>query len=224
MTSLSEHSTARVSDEWLMSYSAGTLSMPKQMVISCQAALKPELARDLSMLDCVGGVTLESAPAAELSDDFLARLTDRLDADDEEARPIGTQASASAPEWMPQPLSDTLKGADKDLKWRRVGPQVEYAPIYSTNNDEHLYMLRAPAGVSLPRHTHQGEEWTLILEGGYHVGEQGYVAGDVHCEDENCTHQPVIDDDGPCIALIAIEGKLRFKNPILRMVQPLIGL
>lgn len=224
MTSLSEHTTARVADEWLMSYSAGTLSLPKQMVISCQAALKPELSRDLSMLDCVGGITLESAPAAELSDGFLDRLTDRLDEDAEDESQDVARGSATKPDWMPQPLSDTLKSAEKDLKWRRVGPQVEYAPIYSTDNDEHLYMLRAPAGVSLPRHSHHGEEWTLILEGGYHVGDQGYVAGDVHCEDETCTHQPVIDDDGPCIALIAIEGRLRFKNPILRVVQPLIGL
>lgn len=224
MTSHFENSKARVGDEWLMSYSAGTLSIPKQMVIACQTALNPEVARELSILDTVGGVTLESAPAAELSDGFLDRLTDGLDTSEEEEVSRDHTREASEPEWMPQPLSETLMGADKDIKWRRVGPQVEYAPIYSTDNDEHLYMLRAPAGTSLPRHSHHGEEWTLILEGGYHVGDQGYIAGDVHCEDETCTHQPVIDDDGPCIALVAIEGKLRFQNPLLRIIQPLFGL
>ncbi|MEO1136951.1 MAG: transcriptional regulator, partial [Pseudomonadota bacterium] len=66
---------------------------------------------------------------------------------------------------------------------------------------------------------------TLILQGGYHVGSKGYVRGDLHGEDESCSHQPIIDDHGEaCISLVADEGRLKFSNPFYRLLQPLIGI
>jgi putative transcriptional regulator len=76
----------------------------------------------------------------------------------------------------------------------------------------------------VPRHTHSGQEWTLVLSGGYKVGAQQYVAGDLHQEDESCMHDLRIDDDGTCISLITDEGKLKFANPLLNLLQPFLGI
>ena len=224
-----------VDDAALAALSAGTLSRERQLMLSCQAAARPEILPMLGASDHVGGAILETARAEDLSADFLDRLDGRLDepAGSDEPRKLGRQrpdhqtpgpARPDRPSWMPGPLADYLAAAGLELKWRRVGLWVERAPISETPGKERMYLLRARAGLGVPRHGHAGEEWTLILTCGYHVGEEGYVAGDLHREDETCFHQLRIDDDGPCICLVVDDGPLIFANPMLRLVQPLLGI
>ena len=217
-----------VDEEWLASYSAGGLSRAKRLLISCQAALRPELSSRLSAMDAVGGALLQSAQGEAVSDGFLSRVMDKLDASPEPVAQDTTddaQTGPSAkPAWMPSPLEDFLSRAGIDLKWKKLGFGVERASL-STENDEELYLLKARPGLKVPQHSHQGEEWALILQGGYHVGETGYGLGDLHREDEDCTHMPIVDDHGEaCITLVALEGKLRFSNPVMRMLRPIIGI
>src|SRR5690606_35882118 len=55
--------------------------------------------------------------------------------------------------------------------------------------------------------------------------DTGYVRGDLHREDETCLHTPIIDDDKEaCITLVAIEGGLKFSNPAMRLLKPVIGI
>ena len=110
------------------------------------------------------------------------------------------------------------------MKWRRVGAGVQKARLGRTPAGHRLYLLRAHAGVPIPKHTHKGQEWTLLLSGGYKTGQQQYVAGDLHQEDETAMHDLRIDADGPCISLITDEGKLRFDSPFLNLLQPFLGL
>ena len=111
-----------------------------------------------------------------------------------------------------------------EIKWKKLGFGVERASL-SNDDGEELYLLKARPGLKVPRHTHEGEEWALIMQGGYKVGEESYGPGDLHREDESCTHQPIVDDDGePCITLVALEGSLKFSNPIMRLLKPVIGI
>lgn len=88
---------------------------------------------------------------------------------------------------------------------------------------ETLYLLKAKPGMKMPKHSHHGEEWALILQGGYHIGAEGYVRGDLHREDGDCTHQPIVDDHGEaCITLVASEGGLKFSNPFMNLLKPVL--
>ena len=49
------------------------------------------------------------------------------------------------------------------------------------------------------------------------------TTGDLHREDETCTHQPIVDDGEECICLVAIEGKPKIKQTLLKALQPLLG-
>ncbi|SIO15806.1 anti-ECFsigma factor, ChrR [Parasphingorhabdus marina DSM 22363] len=217
-----------VDEEWLASYSAGGLSRAKRLLISCQAALRPELSSRLSAMDAVGGALLQSAQGEAVSDGFLSRVMDKLDASPapvaQDAKDDAQTEPSARPAWMPSPLEDFLSRAGIDLKWKKLGFGVERASL-STENDEELYLLKARPGLKVPQHSHKGEEWALILQGGYHVGETGYGLGDLHREDEDCTHMPIVDDHGEaCITLVALEGKLKFSNPVMRMLRPIIGI
>ena len=92
-------------------------------------------------------------------------------------------------------------------------------------NGEKLYLLKSRPGMKMPKHSHHGEEWALILQGGYHAEGQGYIRGDLHREDESCTHRPIVDDDGEaCITLVASEGGLKFSNPVIGLLKPILKL
>jgi len=213
-----------VDEEWLASYAAGSLSRAKRLLISCQASMKPELASRLSAMDAVGGAILESAQGEAVSDGFMDKLLGSINhlpclANDEaEAAPVTRKT------WKPSPLDDFLTRNDISLKWKKLGFGVSRATIANDNGEE-IYLLKAKPGLKIPDHTHQGEEWALILQGGYHVGETGYGPGDLHREDENCMHSPIVDDDGEaCITLVAQEGSLKFSSPLMRMLKPLLGI
>ncbi len=214
-----------VGEEWLALYAAGGLTPAKRLVIDCQAAVEPRLNARLGQFDEIGGAFVETAKGEPLSeafwsDAFWARLDESHD-DAPETAPAGAKKDADG--WMPAPLRDYLDGAQMPLNWKKSGPGVERAPLTEAGG-ERLYLLKARPGVKMPVHSHRGQEWTLILQGGYHIGDAGYARGDLHGEDETCTHQPIIDDDGEdCITLVVDEGKLVFSDPLMKILQPFIG-
>ena len=216
-----------VDEDWLAMLSAGTLSPCKQLLLACQAEMRPEVRQIFDVNDHVGGALLESAAGADLTDTFMQRLTDRLDTSEQiQTREVSGESEKAdgRPDWMPHALSDHIRRSGQRLKWRPVGVGVQQARLGRTPAGERLYLLRARPGLPVPRHTHSGQEWTLLLTGGYTAGHQQYVAGDLHQEDETCLHDLRIDDDGPCISLVMDEGQLRFSNPLLKLIQPLLGL
>ncbi len=225
MTSYAIAPYKTVDEEWLAAYAAGGLSRAKRLLLACQAAIEPRLAAFLGELDQIGGAFLETAKGENLSDSFMANVMKALD------NPAAAKADAGVPAqkpgndpWAPAPLFDFLDRAGLPLKWKNAGPGVARAPL-TQDGEERLYLLKAKPGLKLPMHTHRGEEWTLILQGGYHVGDQAYVRGDLHQEDASCTHQPIIDNDGEaCISLVADEGRLKFTDPIMKILQPIIGI
>jgi putative transcriptional regulator len=219
------------SEEWLAAYSAGALSEAKRLVIECQMAMKPALAARILPLDHIGGAFIESSKGEALSGSFSARLSEAI-ARAETAPPRAGEApdaeegadELGAGAWAPGPLSEFLKRSEIEVKWRNSGPGVARAVLFEAGG-ERLYLLKARPGLKMPVHSHSGQEWTLVLQGGYHAGPAAFGRGDLHCEDESCTHRPVIDDDGEdCISLVVDEGPLVFRDPVLRLIQPLIGI
>jgi putative transcriptional regulator len=86
--------------------------------------------------------------------------------------------------------------------------------------DVELY--RIAAGSKIPRHSHGGNEYTMVLCGGFTDERGNYGPGDVCVNGPADTHQPVADDDEVCYALAVRDGGLRFTG-ILGMVQKLVG-
>lgn len=218
MTHQSSQTIHSTDEEVMAAHAAGTLPAGQHLVLSCQADLQPAIAQKLAAYDAVGGTMIETAKSEDLSDTFLGRLMEGLDG--EVAPESPAPVKSTGPTWMPAALASFLDGANIKLKWRSIGPGVQHAPIVSNNSGERVYLLRAAPGTKMPVHSHAGEEWTLILQGGYHVGDTGYVRGDLHCEDAACEHQPIIDDDGEsCISLVVDHGRLKFRNPLLSLFQ-----
>lgn len=213
-----------VDEEWVAAYSAGTLSPAKQLLLDCQLAIRPSVGEIVDASDSIGGALLETAAGSELSDEFERGLADRISRQPVPETPPPSPVKATLPDWMPAPLSNYFRSNDIKLKWHAAGVGVQRAKLCESKSGERLYLLKARPGLSIPAHGHAGEEWTLILSGGYHVGDTGYGVGDLHQENDNCTHSLRIDDDGTCISLVMDEGRLSFSNPAMKVLQQIFRL
>ena len=83
-------------------------------------------------------------------------------------------------------------------------------------------MLSIPPGKKLPHHGHEGQELTLVIQGGFSDENGSYDSGDVAIEDENNIHTPISDPMEGCICLVVYEGNLKFKGlfgPILNFLK-----
>ena len=76
----------------------------------------------------------------------------------------------------------------------------------------------------MPFHTHEGCEFTLVLQGGYHDGDVGYARGDFQFADSSLNHSPVADPGEPCLCLAVLDAPMRLTGRIGRLVNPFIRL
>ncbi len=85
------------------------------------------------------------------------------------------------------------------------------------------YLLRSGPGRRLPRHAHTGSEYVCVIKGAFSDETGRYGPGDFAHSDDSLLHAPATDDEGECLCLISAEGPMRFQGPLLRALQPLLG-
>lgn len=210
-------------DGLLMRYAAGNLSPAPALVVACHLAMSPTNRRLAHGLESIGGMLVDDAPIAPLSAGLFERTVAKLD--QSVKRPdrmaLGpNQAANDKSMAMPAPLARRSIG-----RWKWLGPGMHYARVEMPEDPEHnLVLLRVPPGRNMPEHSHSGEEVTLVLKGAFHDDGGRYGVGDLILEDQKTSHAPRVDADGECICLAAIEGPMRIKGVIGRLIQPFIGL
>lgn len=212
----------QTSEELLLRYAAGQLRPAPALVVASHLAMSPSSRRIVAGLETVGGALLDDEPMAELSAGLFERTLAALDTPrrTESFAPLRSHEALDMGVAIPEPLARRTIGP-----WRWLGPGMRFARIAMPEDPDHnLVLLRVPAGRALPEHSHSGEEFTLVLKGSFHDEMGRYVVGDLIHEDEETDHTPMVDADGECICLAAIEGPMRIKSWLGRMVQPFLGL
>lgn len=211
-------------DDTLMTYAAGHLSAGPRLVLSVHLAGCARCREAVRAYEAVGGAVLEAAPAAPLGDDALDRLFARIDAEADAAQVVALASSRPRPPTTPDgvPLPAAL-APHKIGPWRKL-PDLQWARVTLLDAPKaNVILLRIPAGRSAPRHSHTGREFTQVVYGGFSDGRDHYAAGDLTEADQHVDHQPLVDIEGECICLAAVEGRLRIRG-IGRLAQPFMGL
>ena len=204
------------SDDSLAPYAAGILAAGPRLVLAPPLSGCPACRTRVRAFEAVGGALIHDAAPAELSPDGLDRVFQRIEAPEIYC---AKEPVVHHPE-LPAPLRHYPIGpwrfVHPGLRWRRV--TLPEAP------DANVIMLKVGAGQKVPQHTHTGTEFTQVITGSFSDAFGRYRAGDCVEADEDVDHQPVVDLDGECICLAAVEGRLRLNSWIGRMFQPLIGI
>ena len=177
-------------DDVLLEYAAGTLTEAPSLMVATHLALCPESRARVGEMEAVGGVMLEEIVPTALDADSLDSILDRLD----EAEPPMARPSVKTPDnpVLPQPLRDYL-GHDLDgIVWKRRGMGVSTAELPTMTDGGHSFLLKVDAGRAMPQHTHEGEEWVMVLKGAFDDESGHYARGDIAVSDDSIDHQPVV--------------------------------
>lgn len=228
---------AHPDDAMLLDYAAGATDEPIGLLVATHLALCPRCRDRVAEIEAVGGAMLEAIEPATLADDALERSLGVIAT----SRPIGMPApSAAAPPrepiavrvpandsdpLFPEPLRSYVTKPLATRAWRSVMRGIEAIELPVGRNarrGDSVRLLRIEGGVSIPMHGHRGEEYTLVLAGGFTDASGSYARGDVAINDATITHRPVADVGEACIALAVTTSGLRLPGPLGRLLAPLL--
>ncbi|TNE64363.1 MAG: transcriptional regulator [Alphaproteobacteria bacterium] len=216
-----------IPDEWLVSYAAGALSDAQALLVATHVDYHPGLKARVAEAEAIGGALLEGVAPKPMKTDAFDDLMARIDMlpDDEEAPAPPSAAERGLDTDIPPVLADYLGRRLDDMNWRLMGPGMRQCRLAKGKDGECLWLLRARGGTVMPMHDHRGTEFTLVLRGSYHVGDQQFTPGLLEIAASDLKdHQPMIDEGEDCICLVITEAPIRIHSLLGRMVQPFIGL
>lgn len=191
-------------DELLLDYAAGTLPGGPELAVALHVALDPAARRTVERLGALAGAMLEGEAAADLGDEALARALAAIDKVPVEVQPAPAQSIGrpSGFEWAPAPL---LRHLGATSTWQRAMGGFEEIRLRLAGDDHRVSLLRLEPGRGLPMHRHVGNEYTVVLQGGYTDATGNYGVGDFAVGPGGEQHEPIADPGVPCIALIVLE-------------------
>ena len=204
-------------EELLLDYAAGALSAGPALAVALHVALDPAARRTVERLGVLGGALMEGEGDSPFDEDLLKKTLARLDGVSVEPRPA-PYVPRPGFEWAPAPLARHLGPA---LSWRRVFGGFEEMRL-SLPGEHRVSLLRLEPGHGLPMHRHVGEEFTVVLQGGYTDSTGNYGVGDFAVGPGPEEHEPIADPGEPCIALIVVEKPIVLTGPFGRFLNPLV--
>ncbi|WP_185973600.1 ChrR family anti-sigma-E factor [Ferrovibrio terrae] len=225
MTDLAAHTdstplgpTHHIPAELLLDYATGTLSEAWSLAAACHLTLCPHCRHELKAVEAMAGSMVEQIVPQPIADQDravagFAGIAGRLGPQESarNARPVAD------PDGLPQPLRQYLGGGLADVRWRWSGAGLQSFALPMTRQRKAggmVSLLKVAPGAGLPRHTHTGDEITLVLSGGYTAGDAAFRRGDVEIADPAVEHRPLAMLDQPCICLAITDAPLRFSGAL----------
>jgi putative transcriptional regulator len=217
----SEHITV---DDLLLAHAAGRLPEPVGLVVATHLALSPQGQSAFRDYEALGGAMLEDLAPVELSAGSFDRLIARLD-DDAELIHAGSsgQSAPSGEGDLPWPLRAYVPGRLADLPWKHYG-SVSEAPLALDETTYRTRLIVLKAGRAVPKHTHDGQEITVVLKGAFNDGIGRYGRGDLSIADAHVDHQPMAEPGEDCLCLTVTDAPLRLTGTFSRFLNPFVRL
>ena len=198
----------------LLDYATGALPEAVALAIVTHAALCSPCARQIHQFEAVGGGLLAAETPVDCDDGALARILMRLDGADAESAAIASPWDAETSSALPSPLRRYMRQSLHQLPWKRVGRLFEQYRLPLAGTTFRAALLRLDAGCRVPKHSHRGQEFSLVLTGGYRDGDHQFGRGDFAAKDVSDTHQPIVDADGPCLSLVVQDAPIKLSGPL----------
>lgn len=208
---------------WMIDVASGSAPRAVQVLAACHAEMNADAFRSLNQAEQVMGALLEDTEPVALragAFDALSRhmggfsdsASDRLDAD-----------SSDMFADLPTALRQVLNDLPHPIWMNRMGG-VQEMPLDTLEEDGvRVRLLSLPPGRGVAEHTHDAEELTLVLQGGFHDGHADYFRGDVCHADPELIHNPRAHADRACICLSVEMGRLKFTHPAVALANRVLG-
>ena len=210
------------------SYAAGCLDPAFCLLVETQSALRPEVARAVARAETIAGVFFETEERAAISAGAMDTALAMIDAFETGERcETRTQAATLAGEGLdelldlPEPLRETALTSFQTNKWQGLTQGIRRLKL-DAGSDAEVELYRIEPGCTVPKHSHKGSEFTLVVSGGFTDESGSFGPGDISLKGPNDTHQPTGDMDGVCYALAVRDGGLKFTG-VMGLIPRLVG-
>jgi putative transcriptional regulator len=210
----------------LLDYATGTQPEALALAVATHAAMCEECAGAIRTLEALGGALLAGEPPTAVRDDALPALLAQLDRGEERAIPATPHPlDAQTVAVLPAPLHRYLSASLERLPWRRVGRLFEEHRLPLADGRIKAALCRLRPGILLPRHSHRGQEYSVVLAGGYRDEAGVYRRGDFVALDKgDPEHQPIVDEHEPCLCLVVQDAPVRLSGPLGMLINPFLRL
>ncbi len=222
-------------DELYAAYASGALSGPMSLLLDAQACVDADVARQRAAAEALSGVMLDSVTPVALRETALKEVLAAIDAEeaglgeaalkpgfgDEAARRAAQAAGKALGEILDLPAPVRYLALERGASWQFAGPGVRTMTLMEEGRAK-AELIRLEPGRGVPRHGHDGREFTLVLTGAFHDGLDRYDTGELCAADPDTEHKPVAEPGAVCIALAVTDGPLAFTGP-LGWVQRALG-
>lgn len=205
-------------DALLADYAAGALDGPMSVLVEAHLELSPHSRGFVRDLDALGGIWLDQASTAPLTDRD-SRLAAIL-ADDTPAPPPRPPLRLPADPVFPAAVRRFVGRSFDEVRWNTRIPGLRECRLDRDGTEVSLMWLKS--GHAIPAHTHTGREAVLVLQGGFSDLNGRYDRGDLAISDELVDHKPMADEGEDCICFVVQEGHLRLTGLLGRIFQRLI--
>lgn len=111
-----------------------------------------------------------------------------------------------------KPLVDSME------PWSKILGGVWHSEIKGHGLGYKLDFIYMEAGGTIPEHTHNGKEITLVLDGCFGDENGQYLPGDFISKEGTDQHSPYSDKGCLCVALV--DAPLHFTKGLARLVNP----
>lgn len=195
----------------LQAAASGQLSPAVSRIVEAHTRLCARCRKIMCELESVGGATLDDDAGVELAP---AALDHALAAISQETAEAPELPDSLAP--IPEAVRDIVAEALAKPNWYSGGPGLKIMDLAlpPAAVGETFQVFRIEPGYGPPRHTHGGQEFTLVLTGAFKDETGLYAAGDIAIGDASVTHRPIAEPGEVCYALAVTTAPLKFKGPL----------
>ncbi len=209
--------------ELYSAYAAGTLDAGLALLVETQGALRADSRDAVAQSEALSGAFLEMTDPVPMRAGALESAMAQIDVLEASAaaQPVTAPDEDDEMDRLPAPLRQAIDASGGRAEWSRAAPGIRRISLdVGSQMEVELYRIQPDAAI--PRHTHGGQEFTLIVTGGYSDASGSFGPGDLAVKGPEDTHRPVGDSGEVCFALIVRSGAIRLTG-VLGVVQRLLG-
>lgn len=207
------------SDDLLMQFAAGQAPNALGVILACHIETCVHCAAKVRRYESLGGDILSSLEPEPVGENVLDKILERLD------EPAANEAALRSSDELldiPRPLRRFVDKDFDQLSWSGFSNSIKEFVLPISDERYTAKFYRIAAGKELPEHTHEGNEFTLVMRGSFCDKAGDYHKDDFILADTQTIHQPRAHMEEDCICFAVMDAPLKMTGFFGRMLNPFL--
>ena len=202
--------------ETLLDYATGNLPLAPSIIVAVHCSICKECRDTLNTIDIAGAALMEELNAEELEfnslDHVLSKLDNNFDNSNDKEQ-VNYFNNNYFDFKIPKSLEFYMPNS---LNWKNLSSGVKTAEIVS-DDGFNLDIYKIISGYKIPKHTHTGFEYTMVLDGGFTDNQKYFGPGDFSLLDNSTNHSPLADSDKDCFCIVSMNSQIKLTGTLGRL-------